>query len=112
MTKNSSIILNDAANIFDHEKPDLVLLMADRYEVLPVAIAASYQNIPLAHIQGGEVTGNIDEKVRHSISKLADLHFVSNSKCKKMLFNWERILILFLMLAALQWMFAGLLKTN
>ena len=83
MTKNSSIILNDAANIFDHEKPDLVLLMADRYEVLPVAIAASYQNIPLAHIQGGEVTGNIDEKVRHSISKLADLHFVSNSKCKK-----------------------------
>ena len=63
--------------------------MADRYEVLPVAIAASYQNIPVAHIQGGEITGNIDEKVRHAITKLADLHYVSNESCKVTLFRWE-----------------------
>ena len=82
ITKTSSIILNDAGHIFAHMLPDVVLVMADRYEVLPVAIAASYQNIPVAHIQGGEITGNIDEKVRHAITKLADLHYVSNESCK------------------------------
>ena len=45
---------------------------------MATAIAASYMNIPLAHIQGGEVTGNIDEKVRHAITKLADYHFVAS----------------------------------
>ena len=45
-------------------------------------MAATYQNIPLAHIQGGEITGNIDEKVRH-VTKLADYHFVSNSDAYK-----------------------------
>ena len=45
---------------------------------MATAISASYMNIPLAHIQGGEVTGNIDEKVRHAITKLADYHFVSS----------------------------------
>jgi UDP-hydrolysing UDP-N-acetyl-D-glucosamine 2-epimerase len=50
--------------------------IADRYETLATAIAASYMNIPLAHVQGGEITGSIDEKVRHAVTKLADLHFV------------------------------------
>ncbi len=57
--------------------PDLVMTVADRYETIATAIAASYMNIPLAHLQGGEVTGNIDEKVRHAITKLSDLHLVS-----------------------------------
>src|SRR5690606_2559655 len=48
-----------------------------RYETISTAIAASYMNIPLAHIQGGEVTGNIDEKVRHAITKLSDIHLVT-----------------------------------
>jgi len=52
--------------------------VADRYETIATAIAASYLNIPLAHVQGGEVTGSIDEKVRHAVTKLSDLHFVSN----------------------------------
>ncbi|MEM8528901.1 MAG: UDP-N-acetylglucosamine 2-epimerase, partial [Bacteroidota bacterium] len=47
------------------------------------AIAASYMNIPLVHIQGGEVTGNIDEKVRHAITKLSDLHLVASEKAKE-----------------------------
>ena len=47
------------------------------------AVAASYMNIPLVHLQGGEVTGNIDEKVRHSVTKLADLHLVSNEDAKR-----------------------------
>ena len=86
-TKTSSNTLNDCAFIFSVEKPDVVVVMGDRYEVLPVSIAATYQNIPLAHIQGGEITGNIDEKVRHAITKLADYHFVSNSDAYKNVFQ-------------------------
>ena len=52
--------------------------VADRYETIATAIAASYMNIPLAHVQGGEITGSIDEKVRHAVTKLADLHLVSH----------------------------------
>ena len=49
--------------------------MADRYEVISAAIAASYLNIKIAHFQGGELSGNIDGKVRHSISSLSDYHY-------------------------------------
>jgi len=66
-------------------KPDAVVTIADRYETIATAIAASYQNIPLIHIQGGEVTGNIDEKVRHAITKLADVHLVSTQRAKEYL---------------------------
>ena len=65
---------------FEDLRPDVVVTIADRYETIATAIAASYSNIPLAHIQGGEVTGNIDEKVRHAITKLADLHLVASEK--------------------------------
>ena len=56
----------------------MVLTVADRYETISTAIAASYANIPLVHLQGGEVTGNIDEKVRHAITKMSDIHLVCN----------------------------------
>jgi UDP-hydrolysing UDP-N-acetyl-D-glucosamine 2-epimerase len=55
-----------------------VVSVADRFETIATAIAASYLNIPVVHVQGGEVTGSIDEKVRHAVTKLANLHFVSN----------------------------------
>lgn len=61
------------------EKPDIVILYGDRLESLVAAISASNLNIPICHFQGGDVSGNIDEKIRHSITKLSDLHFVSNS---------------------------------
>lgn len=57
--------------------PDIVMTIADRYETMGTAVAAAYLGIPLIHVQGGEITGNIDEKVRHAITKLADLHLVS-----------------------------------
>jgi UDP-hydrolysing UDP-N-acetyl-D-glucosamine 2-epimerase len=60
-----------------------VLTIADRFETLATAVAASYTNIPLAHLQGGEVTGSIDEKVRHAVTKLADLHFPSTELAAK-----------------------------
>ena len=80
MAKTTGIGIIELSTVFDQLKPDVVVTIADRFETIATAIAASYMNIPLAHIQGGEVTGSIDEKVRHSITKLSDLHFVSNSK--------------------------------
>ena len=76
--KTTSIQLAELATAFHNIRPDMVVTIADRYETIATAIAASYMNIPLVHLQGGEVTGNIDEKVRHAISKLSDMHCVSN----------------------------------
>ena len=59
--------------------------MADRYEVIFAAIAASYLNIKIAHFQGGELSGNIDGKVRHSISSLSDYHFCVQANLKEFL---------------------------
>ncbi len=63
-------------NVFYNLKPDAVITIADRFETIATSIAAAYQNIPLVHIPGGEVTGSIDEKVRHANTKLADLHSI------------------------------------
>jgi UDP-hydrolysing UDP-N-acetyl-D-glucosamine 2-epimerase len=76
--KTTGIGIIELSTIFYNIRPDIVVTIADRFETMATAIAASYMNIPLAHVQGGEVTGNIDEKVRHSITKLADYHFVAS----------------------------------
>jgi UDP-hydrolysing UDP-N-acetyl-D-glucosamine 2-epimerase len=80
MAKTTGLGLLELATVFDNLKPDVVVTVADRYETLSTAVAASYMNIPVAHVQGGEVTGSIDEKVRHAVTKLSDLHFVSSDK--------------------------------
>jgi len=77
--KTTGIGIIELSSVFGNLKPDIIVTVADRYETMATAIAASYMNIPLAHIQGGEVTGNIDEKVRHAITKLADYHFVASN---------------------------------
>lgn len=76
--KTTGIGILELSTVFDNLSPDIVVTVADRFETMATAIAASFMNIPLAHIQGGEVTGNIDEKVRHSITKLSDYHFVAS----------------------------------
>jgi len=81
--KTTGIGILELSTVFDNLKPDIVITVADRFETMATAIAASYMNIPLAHIQGGEVTGNIDEKVRHAITKLADYHFVASESAKE-----------------------------
>ena len=83
MTKSSGLIILELSSVFEALKPDLVVTTGDRYETLATAICASYMNICLAHIQGGELTGSIDEKVRHSVTKLSDYHFVATKKAKK-----------------------------
>jgi len=82
MAKTTGLGVMELANVFYRLKPNAVLTIADRFETIATSIAASYQNIPLIHIQGGEVTGNIDEKVRHANTKLADLHLVASEDAK------------------------------
>lgn len=85
MAKTTGLGVMELANTFYNLKPDAVVTIADRFETLATSIAASYQNIPLVHIQGGEVTGNIDEKVRHANSKLADIHLVASEDARERL---------------------------
>lgn len=83
MPKTTGLAIQELSTVFDQLKPDAVVTIADRYETMATAIAASYMKIPLIHIQGGEITGNIDEKVRHAITKLSDLHLVSHEKARE-----------------------------
>ncbi|MFD0977923.1 UDP-N-acetylglucosamine 2-epimerase [Salinimicrobium gaetbulicola] len=83
MAKTTGLGLMELTNVFYNLKPDAVLTIADRFETIATSIAAAYQNIPLVHVQGGEVTGSIDEKVRHSNTKLADLHLVSSDDARE-----------------------------
>ena len=78
MPKSTALGILELATLFNELRPDVVVTVADRFETMSAAIAAAYQNIPLCHLQGGEITGSIDEKVRHAVTKLADLHFVSS----------------------------------
>jgi UDP-hydrolysing UDP-N-acetyl-D-glucosamine 2-epimerase len=80
MAKTTGLGMLELATVLDNLKPDVVVTVADRYETLATAVAASYMNIPLAHVQGGEITGSIDEKVRHAVTKLSDLHLVATKK--------------------------------
>ena len=83
MAKTTGIAITELATTFYNLKPDIVVTIADRFETIATSISATYQNIPLAHIQGGEVTGNIDEKVRHANTKLADIHLVASEDAKE-----------------------------
>ena len=78
MAKSTGLGLLELPTVFDLLKPDVVISVGDRFETMATAIAAAYMNIPLAHTMGGEVTGTIDESIRHAITKLAHLHFPAN----------------------------------
>jgi UDP-hydrolysing UDP-N-acetyl-D-glucosamine 2-epimerase len=81
--KTTGLGLSELATVFNDLKPDMVVTIADRYETIATSIAAAYMNIPLVHVQGGEVTGSIDEKTRHANTKLADIHLVSCENAKQ-----------------------------
>jgi UDP-hydrolysing UDP-N-acetyl-D-glucosamine 2-epimerase len=81
--KSTGIGLSELATVFDNLGPDAVVTVADRYETLATAVAASYMNIPVVHVQGGEVTGSVDEKVRHAVTKLSNLHLVSTKLARE-----------------------------
>jgi UDP-hydrolysing UDP-N-acetyl-D-glucosamine 2-epimerase len=81
--KSTGLGMSEMATVLDDLQPDLVVTVADRFETMATAVAAAYVNIPLVHIQGGEVTGSIDEKVRHAVTKLADLHMVATERARE-----------------------------
>lgn len=83
MSKSIGLSVIELSSILAMSKPDIVLLCADRYETMAAAIAVSVNNIPIAHIQGGELSGTIDEVLRHSITKLSHIHFPSTELSKK-----------------------------
>jgi UDP-hydrolysing UDP-N-acetyl-D-glucosamine 2-epimerase len=78
--KSVGLGLAEMATTLDDLQPDIVITIADRYETMATAVAASFMHIPLAHVQGGEITGSIDEKVRHAVTKLADYHLVASEQ--------------------------------
>ena len=80
MAKSTGLGLLELPTIFDQLKPDIVISVGDRFETMATAIAAAYMNIPLAHTMGGEVTGTIDESIRHAVTKLAHIHFPANQQ--------------------------------
>ena len=78
MAKSTGLALLELPTIFANLEPDFVITVGDRFETMATAVAAAYMNIPLAHTMGGEVTGTIDESVRHAVTKLAHIHFPAN----------------------------------
>ncbi|MDR1481060.1 MAG: UDP-N-acetylglucosamine 2-epimerase [Synergistaceae bacterium] len=78
VTKSAGLALIGFSDAYERLRPDLVIVLGDRYEILAAAIAAYFAGIPTAHIGGGETTeGAIDEAIRHSITKMSCLHFTS-----------------------------------
>lgn len=75
-----SDIINSLVKCFTALHPDIVIALTDRYETLAVATACLLLNLPIAHIQGGELTGTIDEHIRHAVTKLSHLHFVATGE--------------------------------
>lgn len=75
MAESTGLALMKLPQVISEHRPDVIVTVGDRFETLAVAIAAAYMNTVLAHTMGGEVTGSIDESVRHAITKLAHLHF-------------------------------------
>ncbi|SIR05210.1 UDP-N-acetylglucosamine 2-epimerase/UDP-N-acetyl-D-glucosamine 2-epimerase, UDP-hydrolysing,TIGR03568 [Alkalispirochaeta americana] len=75
MAKSTGLGLIELPTIFESIKPDIVLTVGDRFETMATTLAAAYMNIPIAHTMGGEVSGTIDESIRHAITKFAHIHF-------------------------------------
>ena len=85
MAKTTGLGIIDFTTIFENMKPDVVVVRGDRYEILSPVIAAVNLNISVAHIEGGDVSGTIDESIRHAVTKLSHIHFPTNIGSKKRL---------------------------
>lgn len=83
MAQSTGLGLIEAAMIFDKLRPDYLVVVGDRFEMMSVTIAAAYMNIRIAHTMGGEVTGTIDESIRHAITKFAHVHFAASEDAKQ-----------------------------
>ena len=75
MAKSTGLGLMELPTLFEQLRPDVVLTVGDRFETMATTLAAAYMNIPVAHTMGGEVSGTIDESIRHAVTKFAHIHF-------------------------------------
>jgi len=86
LLNDMSILSKSISFLIKKDKPDLFIVLGDRYEIFAVALSAYLNKVPIAHIHGGEVTqGSLDDGFRHCISKMSNLHFVSHNAYKKRL---------------------------
>ena len=83
MAKSTGMGLLEFPTVFKNINPDIVLIIGDRFENIAASIAASYMNIAIAHTMGGEVSGTIDESIRHAITKFAHIHFPASKESKE-----------------------------
>jgi len=82
MAKSTGLGLLELPTIFEQLRPDIVLTVGDRFETMATTLAAAYMNLPLAHTMGGEVSGTIDESIRHAVTKFAHIHFPACSEAR------------------------------
>lgn len=82
-TKTAGLGVIEFSAVYNQINPDVVLVRGDRFEVVSAALAALLMGIPIAHIEGGDVTGTLDETIRHVITKLSHIHFTTNDAAKK-----------------------------
>jgi len=82
MAKSTGLGLLELPTVFERLQPDMVLTVGDRFETMATTLAAAYMNIPLAHTMGGEVSGTIDESIRHAVTKFAHIHFPACSEAR------------------------------
>ena len=75
MAKSTGLGLMELASVWERLKPDIVVTVGDRFETMATTLAAAYMNLPIAHTMGGEVSGTIDESIRHAVTKFAHIHF-------------------------------------
>ena len=80
MAKSTGVGLMELSTIFERIVPDIVLTVGDRFETMSTTLAAAYMNIPLAHTMGGEVSGTIDESIRHAVTKFSHIHFPASKE--------------------------------
>lgn len=83
MAKSTGLGLIDASMIFNNLKPDMLVVVGDRFEMMSVTLAAAYMNITIVHTMGGEVSGTIDESIRHAITKFSHIHFPANEDSRQ-----------------------------
>ena len=83
MAKSTGLGLLEFPSVFNQLKPDIVITVGDRFETMATTLAAAYMNIPIAHTMGGEVSGTIDESIRHAVTKFSHIHFPACSEAKQ-----------------------------
>ena len=83
MAKSTGLGLLELPTVFSTLAPDIVLTVGDRFETMATTLAAAYMNIPIAHTMGGEVSGTIDESIRHAVTKFAHLHFPASAGARE-----------------------------